>query len=213
MINRKEVKQMFTKMKNIDTAFRYTRLFNLFFLAGCVLLCCYMIYSTQTTLSANRGKVYVLVNGKLVEAIARDRDYVVEIKDHINTFHTLFFTLSPDEKAIQSQVTKALYLADESARRMYQNLKESGYYSNLISGNISQTIHIDSIELNMTVHPYHFRCTGQQIITRPTSVLTRSIVTQGYVRIGLVQSDNNNHGFLIERWEIVENKDIKTISR
>lgn len=205
--------RMFTKMKNIDTAFRYTRLFNLFFLVGCTLLCCYMVYSMNATLSANRGKVYVLVNGKLIEAIAKDRDYQVEIKDHINTFHTLFFTLSPDEKAIQSQVNKSLYLADESARRMYQNLKESGYYSNLISGNISQTIQIDKIELDMKVHPYRFYCRGEQIITRPTSVLTRSIITTGFVRTNLVQSDNNNHGFLIERWEIVENKDIKTTTR
>lgn len=204
---------MFTKMKNIDTAFRYTRLFNLFFLIGCVVLCCYVVYSSNATLAANRGKVYVLVNGKLVEAIAMNRDMPVEIRDHINTFHQLFFTLSPDEKSIQSQTAKALYLADESARRIYQNLKESGYYSSMISGNISQTIELDSIELDMVQTPYTFRCTGKQVITRPTSILTRSIITQGKIRTGLVQSDNNNHGFLIEKWEITENKDVKTITR
>lgn len=204
---------MFSKMKNIDTAFRYTRRFNLIFFAGCFLLCCFMIYSTNKTLSDNRGKVYVMVNGRLVEAIARNRDIPVEMRDHIRTFHDLFFTLSPDDKAIQTQVSRALYLADGSARRTYQNMKEAGYYSNLISGNISQSIEIDSIELDMNSAPYRFRCVGQQFITRPTSILTRSIITQGYLRIGLVQSDNNNHGFLIERWEIVENKDLKTISR
>lgn len=204
---------MFTKMKNIDTAFRYTRLFNLLFLAGCIILCCFMTYSMNKTLAENRGKVYVMVNGKLVEAVAMNRDIPVEIRDHIRTFHGLFFTLSPDDKAIQAQITRALYLADGSARRIYQNMKEAGYYSNLISGNISQSIEIDSIELDMTSAPYRFRCSGRQLITRPTSILTRSIVTQGYVRIGLVQSDNNNHGFLIERWEIVENQDIKTTSR
>ena len=204
---------MFTKMKNIDTAFRYTRLFNLLLLAGCIILCCFVVYSTNKTLSVNQGKIYVLVNGKLVEAMVKDRDYPVEIRDHIRTFHTLFFTLSPDEKAIQSQITKALYLADGTARRQYQNMKEAGYYSNLISGNISQQIEIDDIELDMKTAPYHFKCFGKQMITRPTSVLIRSIVTQGYVRTGLVQSDHNNHGFLIERWEIVENQDIKTTSR
>lgn len=204
---------MFTKMKNIDTAFRHTRLFNLFFLVSCGALCGYMIHSTNATLAANRGKVYVLVNGKLVEAVALNRDIPVEIRDHISTFHQLFFTLSPDEKAIQSQTTKALYLADASARRIYQNLKESGYYSSLISGNISQAIELDSIELDMVQTPYTFRCTGTQVITRPTSILTRSIVTRGQLRTGLVQSDNNNHGFLIEKWEIIENRDIKTITR
>lgn len=204
---------MFTKMKNIDTAFRYTRRFNLLLLVGSMVLCCFVVYSSHKTIAANRGKVYVLVNGKLVEAIATDRNIPVEIRDHIRTFHTLFFTLSPDDKAIQTQITRALYLADGSARRIYQNMKEAGYYSSLISGNISQTIAVDSIELDMEGTTYRFRLKGTQQITRPTSVITRSLVTQGYIRIGMVQSDNNNHGFLIERWEIVENQDIKTISR
>ncbi|WP_018629618.1 conjugative transposon protein TraK [Niabella aurantiaca] len=204
---------MFRKMKNIDTAFRYVRLFTLVIVTGNLLLCGYIVYRTNVTLTANKGKVYVMVNGKLVEAVAMERNIPVELRDHIRTFHTLFFTLSPDEKAIQAQITKALYLADGSARREYQNLKEAGYYSNLISGNISQTIDIDSIELDMGVTPYKFRCIGRQYITRPTSVLTRSIVTQGYVRTGMIQSDNNSHGFLIERWEIVSNNDIKTESR
>ena len=116
-------------------------------------------------------------------------------------------------KAIQAQVTKALYLADGSAKRVYQNMKEAGYYSNLISGNITQSIEVDSIGLDMHAAPYKFRYIGLQIIIRPTSILTRRIVTQGYVRTGLVQSDNNNHGFMIEKWEIVENEDIKTIVR
>jgi len=200
-------------MKNIDSAFRSIKTFMIVFLIACTLLCGYIVYSTHATLAAGKGKVYVLVNGQLVEAVAKNRDYGVELRDHIRTFHTLFFTLSPDEKAIQSQITKAFYLADGSARRLYQNMKESGYYSNLISGNISQVIDVDSISVDMRVAPYRFRCSGVQVITRPTSILTRSIVTQGYVRTELVQSDHNNHGFLIERWEITENKDIKTVSR
>ncbi|MBZ4187614.1 conjugative transposon protein TraK [Niabella sp. 3A5MI-3] len=204
---------MFKKMKNIDTAFRSIRLFTIIIVVGVMLLCGYIVYRTNVTLTTNKGKVYVMVNGKLIEAVAMERNIPVELRDHIRTFHTLFFTLSPDEKAIQTQISKALYLADGSARREYQNLKEAGYYNNIISGNISQTIDIDSIELDMSITPYRFRCLGRQYITRPTSVLTRSIVTQGYVRTGMLQSDNNSHGFLIERWEIVSNNDIKTDNR
>ncbi|WP_223706935.1 conjugative transposon protein TraK [Niabella beijingensis] len=200
-------------MKNIDTAFRSIRLFTIIIVVGVMLLCGYIVYRTNVTLTTNKGKVYVMVNGKLIEAVAMERNIPVELRDHIRTFHTLFFTLSPDEKAIQTQISKALYLADGSARREYQNLKEAGYYNNIISGNISQTIDIDSIELDMSITPYRFRCLGRQYITRPTSVLTRSIVTQGYVRTGMLQSDNNSHGFLIERWEIVSNNDIKTDNR
>jgi conjugative transposon TraK protein len=204
---------MFTKMKNIDTAFRYLRAFNMLFLASCLLLSGYTIYSTHRLLAEGQGKVFVLVNGKLVEAVATSRNIPVEIRDHVRTFHELFFTLSPDEKLIQRQITKALYLADESAKREYQNLRESGYYSNMIAGNISETIEIDSITLDMDATPCHFQCVARQIITRPTSVITRRLVTEGRVRTGLPQSDNNNHGFLIERWQILDNSDIKTIAR
>lgn len=204
---------MFRKMKNIDAAFKQVRLFAMLVIAGCLLLSGFIIWRTTKVLTVNSGKVYVLINGKLVEAIAEKRNVPVELRDHIRTFHTLFFTLSPDEKAIQEQVTKALYLADGSARRIYQNMKEAGFYNNLISGNISQTIEIENIDVDMSQAPYKFRCTGKQYITRPTSILVRGIVTEGYIRTGLVQSDHNNHGFLIERWEIVENNDIKVSER
>lgn len=204
---------MFRKMKNIDTAFRQVRFFTLLIVVGCLLLSVFIIYRTTKVLTVNSGKVYVLVNGKLVEAIAEKRNLPVELRAHIRTFHTLFFTLSPDEKAIQQQVTKALYLADGSARRIYQNMKEAGFYNNLISGNISQTIEIENIDVDMAKAPYKFRCVAKQYITRPTSILVRGIVTEGFIRTGLVQSDNNTYGFLIERWEIVENNDIKVSER
>ena len=204
---------MFTKMKQIDTGYRHMRLFTIAFLVGCVIICCFVIYSATKTLAASRGKVYVLVNGKLIEAMAANRNIPVEIRDHIKDFHTLFFTLSPDEKLIQSQITKALYLADESARTQYQNLKESGYYRDIVAGNISQYIEIDSVVLNMDESPYRFRCVAREFITRPTAVVERRLVTEGRVRTGLQQSDNNNHGFLIERWAVIDNTDIKTINR
>ena len=39
----------------------------------------------------------------------------VEAREHIRRFHELFFTLSPDKNAIESNMQRALYLSDESA--------------------------------------------------------------------------------------------------
>lgn len=39
----------------------------------------------------------------------------VEAREHVRRFHELFFTLSPDKDAIESNVKRALYLADGSA--------------------------------------------------------------------------------------------------
>jgi conjugative transposon TraK protein len=206
---------MFRQMKNIDSAFRYIRTFSLFLVAACVLICGYSLFNSNRMVERMQARVYILLNGKLFEAYAAERkeDIEVEVRDHVKTFHQYFFSLAPDEKVIQKNITRALYLCDFSAKKQYDDLKEGGYYINLISGNISQQIEIDSILVNINTNPFYFRCFAKQKITRTTSLLTRSLVTEGYIRTNLKQSDNNPHGFLIERWNIIENRDLKTENR
>lgn len=133
---------IFQQMKNIDTAFRHIRLFSLIVVGVVVLLAGFVSYKSYRLAAETQQKIYVLANGKALEAYAADRrdNIPVEARDHVKTFHQLFFTLSPDEKAISATISKSLYLADESAKRAYDNLKESNYYSNIISGNVNQTI-------------------------------------------------------------------------
>ncbi len=205
---------MFRKMKNIDTAFRYVRGFTMLVITGCVLISGFTIYKSMGLVSQMQQRIYILANGKALEAYASERkdNVPVEAKDHVRTFHWHFFTLDPDDKVIKVNVTKALYLADESAKKTYDNLKENGFYSGLISGNISQTIRIDSVMVDINTYPYPFRCYGTQSIVRPTSVTTRSLITEGTLR-NVSRSDNNPHGFLIERWSTIENRDLKTENR
>jgi len=205
---------MFTKMKSIDIAFKYIRSFTIVLVTGCVLISLFSIYKTHQLASLTQNKIYVLVNGKALEALAGDRkdNIPVEARDHIKTFHELFFTHDPDDKVIQSNMTKAFYLADASAKRQYEDLKENGYFTALISGNVSQRITVDSVALNMDKYPYYFRCFATQKIIRTTSEVTRNLITEGYLR-SVSRSDNNPHGFLIERWTTIENRDLKTESR
>lgn len=205
---------MFQQMKNIDSAFRYIRIFSIAFIAGCSMLSVFAIYQSYQLASQSQQKVFILANGKALEAYAADRrdNIPVEARDHVKMFHHYFFTLDPDDKVIQANITKALYLADGSAKQQYDNLKENGYYSNLISGNISQEMQTDSISVNTNVYPFYFRYKGQQRIIRPTTVVTRSLVTEGFLR-NVSRSDNNSHGFLIEKWRTLENKDITIQNR
>lgn len=205
---------MFNKMKNIDTAFRHIRSFTLVVIIGCVLICCFALYKSFSLVSQMQGKIYILANGKALEAYASERkdNIPVEARDHVKTFHTLFFTLDPDDKAITANITKALYLADGSAKRAYDDLKENGYYAGLISGNVNQTIVVDSVAIDINEYPYKFRCYVTQSIIRPTSITTRSLVTDGALR-NVSRSDNNPHGFLIERWTTIDNRDLKTVNR
>jgi conjugative transposon TraK protein len=161
-----------------------------------------------------QNKVYILANGKALEAYSSDRkdNVPVEAKDHVKTFHSYFFTLDPDDKVIKVNITKALYLADDSAKRIYDDLKENGYYSGIISGNISQTITIDSIQIDVNEYPYRFKCFAKQKIIRSTSIVNRSLLTEGNLR-NVSRSDNNPHGFLIERFNTLENKDLSIDNR
>ncbi|WP_462267703.1 conjugative transposon protein TraK [Mucilaginibacter sp.] len=202
---------MFTQLRNIDTAFKHIKLFSYLLILACVLISGFAIYKSYQSADNYKNHIYILANGKALEAYAADRkdNIPVELRDHIKMFHQYFFTLDPDEKVIQSNITKALYLADESAKTAYDNLKESGYYANLISGNISQQIGVDSIHLDINQYPFYFRCFATEKLIRSTSTVSRSLVTEGYLR-NVSRSDNNPHGFLIEKWETLENKDIAT---
>ena len=205
---------MFSKTKKIDTAFRHIKMFSIVLVLGCISLAVYALYTSNKTASESQQRIFILANGKALEAYAADRkdNIPVEAKDHVKMFHHYFFTLDPDDKVIQSNITKALYLADASAKQQYDNLKENSYYTNIISGNISQEILSDSITINTNSYPYYFRYKGQQKIIRPSTIVTRSLITEGYLR-NVSRSDNNSHGFLIERWKTLENKDIKTENR
>lgn len=205
---------MFRTTKNIDTAFRQVRLFSLGVMAVCLILTLFISFKSYQLASQSQQKIFILANGKALEAYAADRkdNIPVEARDHVKMFHHYFFTMDPDDKVITSNLTKALYLADGSAKQQYDNLKENGYYTNLISGNISQEIQADSIIINTNDYPYYFRYKGLQKIIRPTTIVTRSLVTEGYLR-NVSRSDNNAHGFLIERWKTLENADLKVENR
>src|SRR5882672_74203 len=205
---------MFSKTQHIDKAFRHIKLFSIVLIIGCVAITVYALYSSNKTVSQSQQKIFILANGKALEAYSADRkdNIPVEARDHVKMFHHYFFTLDPDDKVIQANITKALYLADASAKQQYDNLKENSYYTNIISGNISQQIETDSINVNTNQYPFYFISYSRQKIVRPTSIVTRSLITEGYLR-NVSRSDNNPHGFLIEKWKTLENKDVKTENR
>lgn len=199
---------MFNHLKNIDTAFKHIKLFSYLLIAACTLISCFALFKSYQAADLAGRHIYILANGKALEAFAADRkdNIPVEARDHIRMFHHYFFTLDPDEKVIESNIGKALYLADECARNQYNDLKEKNYYNNLISGNISQQVQVDSIQLDMNQYPIYFKCYATEKLVRSTSTVNRSLVTQGFLR-NVSRSDNNPHGFLIERWETLANRD------
>ncbi|MBC6112497.1 conjugative transposon protein TraK [Pedobacter fastidiosus] len=201
---------MFTQFKNIDTAFSHIRRFSIFLIIACVFLSGFAIWRSFMLVDRASARIYILANGKALEAFAAERkDNVgVELRDHVKMFHHYFFTMDPDEKVITTNIGLALNLADESAKKEYDNLRERGYFNNLISANISQKISVDSTFLDLNVYPYYFKCFATQKLIRSSSTVMRRLVTQGFLR-DVTRSDNNPHGFLIQQWETLENPDSK----
>lgn len=199
---------MFTHLRNIETAFQQNKRIVALVIISSALISVAAVYFSFAAYQKASSHIYVLANGKAMEAFAADRkdNIPVEARDHIKMFHHYFFTLDPDEKVIEGNISKALYLADESARNQYNGLKEKSYYNNLISGNISQQIRIDSVQFNSDDYPYYFKCFATQKLIRSTSTINKLLITQGYLR-NVSRSDNNPHGFLIEHWQTLVNRD------
>lgn len=172
------------------------------------------IYYGSREAERSRKTVYVLYNGAVFQAVAssRDENLGVELRHHLRMFHHDFFDLDPDEKAIKTSVGLSYYLADQSAKHLFDDEAEKGFINALISGNVSQRVVLDSIWLDTRKEPYAFRCVGTQTLTRASSVSTRMLITSGYIRT-TQRSDNNPHGFIIEDLEVEDNKEIKTVNR
>jgi conjugative transposon TraK protein len=205
----------FKSLKNIETSFKQIRLFGIVFVCLCAGIAGYSVWSAYNFAEQQRQKIYVLDGGKsLMLALSQDlsQNRPVEAKEHVKRFHELFFTLSPDKNAIESNVRRALFLVDKSAFGYYKDLQEKGYYNRIVSGNINQAIAIDSVACNFDTYPYRVVTYARQMIIRESYVTERSLVTRCNL-INSVRSDNNPHGFTMESFEIVENKDMRVIDR
>ena len=205
----------FKSLKNIETSFKQIRLFGIVFVCMCAIVTGYSVWSSYNFAEAQRQRIYVLDGGKsLMLALSQDmtQNRPVEAREHIKRFHELFFTLSPDKKAIESNVNRALFLVDKSAFKYYQDMAEKGYYNRIVSGNINQIVQVDSIVCDFDSYPYKAVTYAKQMIIRESNVTERSLVTRCNL-INSVRSDNNPHGFTMEKFEIVENRDIRILER
>ncbi|NII26162.1 conjugative transposon protein TraK [Pseudoflavitalea sp. X16] len=202
------------QLKNIDSAFKHVRLFTLVLIIAYTALLGYGVYRYTDQLSHASERIFIINDGKALVATSSTRreNIPVEAKDHVKTFHALFFTLSPDDKAIEANIRAALSLADRSAKAQYDDLKEKAYYSGIIRGNISQEVSCDSVAFSMASYPYRWRYFGKQRIIRTTAILTRTIITEGFLRT-IERTEDNPHGFLIEKWTTLENKDLHLENR
>jgi len=161
-----------------------------------------------------RKSIYILSPGSL-PLLANQTDVqmnrAAEYRADIARFHSLFFSLTPDDKYIEYQMKQAMYLVDESGAAQYNNLKEKGFFNSILSSSAVLSIQMDSIKIDEPRK--YFRYYGRQKIDRRSSTITRSLITEGYLKDLEIRSDNNPHAVLITRWKTLENKDLENVQK
>ena len=205
----------FNSLQNIQKAFALTRIYLILITVFAISIGGYAIYSSYQFAEAQREKIYVLENGQpLLLALSHnvEENRTAEAKSHVKRFHEYFFTISPEKSAIEYNINKALFLADNVAADYYIKLKEDGFYERIISAGIICEIVVDSVRIDDTTYPYKAYTYGKTSIIRQSSIMYRNLETECEL-INSTRTENNPHGFMIEKWRVINNSDIKEVKR
>lgn len=117
-------------IKNIETKVRLAT----FLSAGCLIAAVLMVigvsFFAYRQVADARRSIYIM-DAANVPMPARQTDVQMnreaEYRSHVGRFHSLFFSLTPDDRFMEYQMKQAMYLIDESGALQYNNLKEKGF--------------------------------------------------------------------------------------
>ncbi|MFC4143533.1 conjugative transposon protein TraK [Pedobacter mendelii] len=196
-------------IKNIEQKIRLATFISLGSFILCLCIVATISFFAYGYVRDSRKSIYILdPSGTPVMAKQTDvqLNRAAEYRAHIARFHSLFFSLVPDDKFIEYQMKQAMYMIDESGALQYNNLKEKGFFTSILSSSAVLTLRTDSIFLDEK--KMYFRYYGTQKIDRRSSTITRSLITEGNLKDLETRSDNNPHAVLITRWKTLENRDI-----
>lgn len=193
-------------IKNIESKIRLAFTVSLLSIIAAVLIAIASFSYAYKQVSHERDKIYVLSNGLPMPATRQyNNNRVAEYKGLIDLYHNLFFNITPDDKQIEYQMKKAMYLVDNSGLKEYNSLKEQGFFTSVISSNAYINLQRDSIVIDAETKQFTFY--GKEIITRLSSSLVRALVTKGAIK-DIARSDDNPFGAFITNWQTVSNKDL-----
>ena len=194
-------------VKNIEQKIKINKTISLASILFAVIIVIVGFVFAYKLIEDSRKSLYVIDNG--VPILVKQTDELlnrpVEYKSQVELFHRLFFTLAPDDQYIKENVEKSLYLIDDSGKKEYTNLREKGFYNQIISGNSLVTVRNDSIKLDLPNKKFIYY--GTQMINRKNSLIIRKLITEGDFE-DMIRSPNNPHGVLLQNWRILDNSEI-----
>src|SRR5690606_3005433 len=194
-------------IKNIEQKIKINKMVSLVAIVFAAFMVISGFFFSYKMIQDSRKSIYILDNG--IPVLAKQTDELlnrpVEYKSQIELFHRLFFTLAPDDRYIKENVEKSLYLIDDSGKKEYTNLREKGFYNQIISGNSLVTVRNDSIKMDLANKKFIYY--GTQMINRKNTLIIRKLITEGNFE-DMIRSPNNPHGVLLRNWRILDNSEL-----
>ncbi len=199
-------------IKNIEHKQKIVLVIATISIAASVLISLSSFNYAYRQVQGERNKIYVLDNGipLLVSRVDEQANRHLEYETTINLFHKLFFTLPPDDEYIRKNIEQSMYLIDNSGVLEYNNLKEKGYYNQILSSNAVLSVITDSVALDMERGTFDYY--GRQRIDRSSKVVHRSLHTAGSI-VNVPRTENNPLGAIITNWRTIANKDISSTNK
>ncbi|UWX66191.1 conjugative transposon protein TraK [Empedobacter stercoris] len=194
-------------VKNIEQRIKINKIVSIStILFACIIVVVGFLFSYKL-IEDSKKSIYIIDNG--VPVLAQQTDALinrpVEYKAQIELFHRLFFTLAPDDSYIKENINKSLYLIDDSGKKEYANLREKGFYNQIIASSSMVSVKTDSIKINPANNSFLYF--GKQMINRKSGIITRKLITEGFYK-DIIRSPNNPHGVLIESWRVLDNEEL-----
>ncbi len=198
---------------NLEKKVKLAKFVSFMAILGAVVISIGAMWIASNQILNSKKSIYIL-DANNIPLIANQTDIEtnreVEYQSQIGNFHALFFNIVPDEKNIDNNMRRALYLVDESGMQQYNALKEKGYFNRILSTNTFVTVTTDSINVDMINKKFIYY--GTQKIERKSSILIRSLVTEGNLK-DMSRTELNAHGVLITNWKTTENNNLKEYTK
>ena len=199
-------------VKSIEQKIKINKAVSIFAILASIVIVIAGLFFSYKIVEDSRKSIYILDNG--VPILVKQTDELlnrpVEYKSQVELFHRLFFTLAPDDEYIKQNVEKSLYLIDDTGKKEYTNLKEKGFYNQLVSSSSMITVNADSIRLDVANKRFVFF--GRQVINRRSTIIIRKLITEGNFE-DVIRTPNNPHGVILKNWKILDNSEISSESK
>lgn len=198
----------------IETSFRKLKFITVASIASGVIIALGAVYISGQQMLSNNDNIYVIDRGSAVMAARSGQDAYrdLEVKDHIERFHELMFNLSPNSESIKRNLDRALVMSDKSAYDYWSDLSERGFYSRIVSANISQEIVIDSVKVDISSYPYQAKTYAKVFMLRESNITAYDFESSCRL-VDVERSPSNPHGLMIEKFRVSKNENMGTRQR